>query len=508
MMDATFKYRLRTIMLLVFAGGMFAMMFAAILARDDERVFAANVKDGTVKGGLILDPRPIEDDLSDSGFGGADSGFGGGMASAEPEPIPESLVGLVAESADTPEVKLVEANNAFAVKLYKQLAKEQNGQSKDGPKSFCFSPYSVATLLQAIKVGTRGETEKELAKAMCLTIKEDELNLGYRTLLNLLQLSFGKAGFSRYYDDGSAALTVANKLWIQENEQSQVRFKFIQVLSRYYDCGFDEIDFYDSQEAASEINSWVAKETRGHIPEIIQANDIEDPTFFAAVNAVFFQGRWCEPFDSQETHTRPFYDSDGKTLRGAVPMMASESEGMSEVALVDGISVLKKSYRGGVSFVVLLPPSGEKEFENLESSLTVKKIAKCVGQTQYIELKRLELPKFELENTFSLIDVMKQLGVVKLFDDREADFSAMISKKSPWWPIWIYLLRHKATIQVDEEGTVATAASIGMGMGGGPLLSGRFIANRPFLFLIFDENTSSILFMGRYMGPEVVVDGS
>lgn len=426
----------------------------------------------------------------------------------ESQKLPKNL-----PPVDPEEPKLVESNNTFAIKLYDKMAKMQD-EKRDGQvvrKSFCFSPYSIAALTQAVKVGTRGRTDKEIEKTLCLTLSGDDLHRAHGSLLTSLMSDMfqglitpapGRAVspyFPRPFD-----LSIANRLWIQKEAESSVLTEFCKTLNKYYLCDIEEIDFKNHDRSAKRINHWVSKQTKQRITEIISPGDFIDPTLFIAVNTVFFQGTWKEPFQVSKNQSKPFYDSDGKTKLGTVPMMSMTGK-MCKFGQVDDVSILCKSYVGDVSFMVLLPPPGAGELDKLQASLSLDKLRQWIKATKLRTLDRLELPKFKLDSQFPLIPAMMELGVKDLFNIRAADFSGMIAPNSKWSKIGLYvgLMRHKATIQVDEVGTVATAATVMGGFGGGmPLKPLVFVANRPFLFLILDEKTSSILFMGRYMGPD------
>ncbi|MGD9127807.1 MAG: serpin family protein, partial [Planctomycetia bacterium] len=428
---------------------------------------------------------------------------------------------------DPGESTLVEANNAFAVKLYAQMAKMQD-EKENGQvvrKSFCFSPYSIASLTQAVKTGTRGQTDKEIEKALCLTtLSGDALNRAHGSLLTSL-MSDTKTSYTRALGGmggygGMPApvalphqkqvarpfeLTIANRLWLQKEKEPQVLPEFLKTIEKSYLCGVEETNLLDAVNSTNRINQWVGEQTRERINKIISPDDINPLTRFVAVNAVFFQGKWKTPFEVQNTRPKTFYDSDGKTVLGTAQMMSIMGKSF-DVGHVDGVSILSKAYDGDMSFLVLLPPAGKGELDKLESSLSTEKLRQWIASTTPQKLDRLELPKFKLESKFSMIPVMKQLGVNDLFNLRKADFSGMLRPDSEWIRAGFFVeeMRHKATIEVDEKGTVATAVTAMMGMMGGmmPKATNEFIADRPFLFMIVDRKTSTILFMGRYMGPD------
>ena len=392
--------------------------------------------------------------------------------------------------------QLVQSNNEFAIKLYAKMAKTQVPKDSDqtARPSFCYSPYSIAALSQIVKVGTGGETEKQLQKALCLTLSGSKLNKAYLTLMKSLMAPPVNKRDTPY------ELAIANRLWLQKEERSAVLPAFKQTLKMFYLSGIKEIDFSDNQASVKEINDWVSEKTKQHIKEILSLGDITPLTRFVALNAVYFQGTWRETFNKKTTTEKPFYASDGKTQLGTVPTMRKTDHG-SRLGEVDGVSILSKPYRGGASMVVVLPPEGDKELDKLEASLSTETLEKWLASVRRSPSLRIELPKFELENKFPLIGVMKQLGVTDLFTT-DADFSRMV-QPGAWKTLHVAVMRHKATIQVDEEGTIATGATVAVGtLKAMPRKPQSFIANRPFLFLIVDDRTAGILFLGRYTGPE------
>jgi serpin B len=390
--------------------------------------------------------------------------------------------------------QLVDSNNEFAVKLYAKMAETQYSAGGD-PPSFCYSPYSIAALSQIVKAGTGGKTEQELGKALCLNLSDEELNQAYLALMKTLQSPKVRKNETPY------ELAIANRLWLQQEKNSPVLPSFKEIIQKYYLSSIEEVNFANSSACLKEINDWVSEKTKHHIKKILSDGDIDGLTRFVALNAVYFQGTWRETFNTKATMERPFYASDGKTKLGTVPMM-SKTDKRSQLGVVDGVSILRRPYQGGASFVAILPPEGEKGLEKLEASLSNDKLQQWLASARRAPSIRVQLPKFELENKFPLIPVMKQLGVNDLFDGDAADFSGM-ARPGGWKTLYVDVMRHKATIKVDEEGTVATAATVAVGTWKSiPMKPKSFVADRPFLFMVVDDKTSSILFLGRYTGPE------
>lgn len=389
--------------------------------------------------------------------------------------------------------RLVEANNGFAVDFYQQIAQEYSKGDDSIPKqSFCFSPYSIATLTQALKAATRGETDQEIAKTLRLTSFSDEDLYG---AYGLLQESLSRD------EEEELELLIANRIWIQKEDESRLLPEFKERIQEECFFGIEAIDFKEGEKSAKRVNAWVSDQTKSLIPTIVDSDDFGDLTSLLAVNAVYFKGEWVDPFGTRMTKPRMFYDSDGETKLGDVPMM-SQCQVLCEIGKADGLVIFRKSYKGGASFVVLLPDPGKDALEKLEGSLSAEKLQDWLACLDKQSMDYVLLPKFELKNEFTLNPLMRRLGIEKMFNSGEADFSGMIQQEGSEPSFFVDRMYHKAIIKVNEIGTEAaavTAAAIMLCDDGDP--PPRFVAERPFLFLIVDDETSSILFMGRYMGP-------
>lgn len=369
-----------------------------------------------------------------------------------------------------------EANNAFALALYQQLAES------DG--NLFYSPYSIYTALMMTYAGAAGQTAEQMKQALEITVPEGEAHAA----LNALNLTLKNNSMF----DGAPVFSfnVANQLWGQKdfvfNEQ------FLNTLSAYYDANLKTVDFRDSENARALINLWVAAQTNDKIKDLIPEGVLNALTRLVLTNAVYFKAAWMNQFDPANTAPGTFTLSDGSQVD--VPMMRAQR---SMQAFVDEqFAVVELPYVGGRYSMALVMPAqdGLAEFE---SSLDAERLNKILGSLSTASVT-LSLPKFKLESSFGLSEAMKTLGMTDAFTPGLADFSGMEGTRN----LYISDLLHKAYVDVNEEGTEAAAATaVVVGMTSMPAESYTIDFDRPFLFLIRDIQTNAILFMGRMADP-------
>lgn len=369
-----------------------------------------------------------------------------------------------------------EANNAFALALYQQLAESEG--------NLFYSPYSIYTALMMTYAGAAGQTAEQMKQALEITVPEGEAHAA----LNALNLTLKNNSMF----DGAPVFSfnVANQLWGQRdfafNEQ------FLNTLSAYYDANLKTVDFRDSENARALINLWVAAQTNDKIKDLIPEGVLNALTRLVLTNAVYFKAAWMNQFDPANTAPGTFTLSDGSQVD--VPMMRAQR---SMQAFVDEqFAVVELPYVGGRYSMALVMPAqgGLAEFE---SSLDAERLNEILGSLSTASVT-LSLPKFKLESSFGLSEAMKTLGMTDAFTPGLADFSGMEGTRN----LYISDLLHKAYVDVNEEGTEAAAATaVVVGMTSMPAESYTIDFDRPFLFLIRDIQTNAILFMGRMADP-------
>ena len=395
-----------------------------------------------------------------------------------------------------PDVAAVAAGNTeFALKLYDQLNDEKG--------NLFLSPYSISTALAMTYAGARGETEAEMAKALQFPLFPDKeggplgrerLHAGFSDL---------KLGLREAQKKGDVQLSIANALWPQKNYA--FRPEYLNLIERDYDSVGKPLDYSNGEKARGIINRWVEQETNDKIKDLIPSGVLDALTRMVLTNAIYFKGDWQAQFKEKSTREMPFKISTDKTVQ--TPMMYQKGNfGYYQDA---DVQVLEMPYKGdNVSMFVLLPnqgggqpfrrptnpPAKKKTLTDLEKILSPAKLSEWVSKVRRTKIDTW-FPKFKMTSEFSLSQQLQALGMKKAFGD--ADFSGMDGTKK----LYISAVLHKAFVEVNEEGTEAAAATAVVIS----LKSARrypsFRADHPFLFLIRDKATGSILFLGRYAEP-------
>jgi serpin B len=381
--------------------------------------------------------------------------------------------------SDADLTELASGNSAFAFDLY-QLLRGEKG-------NLFYSPYSISLALAMTYAGARGDTEKEMAQALHFLLPQDRLHPAF----SRLAAELASRGEGAQGTDGKGfRLNVANALWGQEGYQFLL--EFLNVLETYYGAGLKTVDFAGDPEAARQtINDWVSQETENRIQDLIPPGVIDTLTRLVLANAIYFNAAWLYPFEPDVTADGPFYLLDGSQVQ--VPMMR-QSESFA-YAQGEGYQAVELPYDGQqLSMVILLPAQGQLDaFEGTLDADRVETILKGLSRQQV----DLTLPKFGFESQFSLKDALSTLGMPDAFTDA-ADFSGMTGNRE----LSISEVIHKAFVSVDEAGTEAAAATaVIVGLTSAPAQPVSFTADRPFLFLIRDIPTGTILFLGRVVDP-------
>jgi serpin B len=374
--------------------------------------------------------------------------------------------------------ELVQGNSAFAFDLYQALREQESG-------NFFYSPFSISIALAMTWAGARGKTEQEMADVLHFTLPQERLHPAFNALdLELARRGQGKKG-------QGLRLHLANAIWGQRG----YRFlpQFLDTLARNYGAGLRLLDFKgDPERARKVINDWVSERTEGRIQDLIPKGVIDFLTRLVLTNAIYFKAAWAEPFDKNLTSDGPFYLLDGSQV--IVPMMQQTTE--LGYMKGDGFQVVELPYEGGeVSMVIFLPDMGR--FEEFERSLNAKQVEEILGKLEYPEVT-LKMPRFRVESAFKLAQTLAAMGMPSAFQPGEADFSGMDGTRT----LYISAVLHKAFVSVDEAGTEAAAATAVVAKKTAlPSIRVEVTVNRPFIFLIRDRLTGTILFVGRVVNP-------
>jgi serpin B len=373
-------------------------------------------------------------------------------------------------------VEVVKEANAFAFDLYARLRADE----KHRGKNLFFSPFSISSALAMTYAGAGGDTAAQMAKVMHFNLESQQLHPAFSDLT---------AGLNGRGEKGAFRLAVANRLW------GQVDYHFLQnfleLNKLYYGAGIERLDFArETEKSRLTINKWVEERTQGKIRNLLLPSDLDNRTRMVLTNAIYFKGDWARPFEVKQTRDAQFTVSAGKKV--TVPMMNQMTE--FRYTRVEGLQVLELPYEGKDLAMVVLLPERTSSLEALEKELTAERLdgwLKGLHQDAFM----VSLPKFKLEWRLNLKEALQAMGMTDAFDDTKADFSAMDGTRE----LYIAKVIHKAFVAVDEKGTEAAAATaVVMRERGMPP---SFVADRPFVFLIRDRKTGSILFLGRVVDP-------
>jgi len=389
-----------------------------------------------------------------------------GQEKEEPQVSPEVAAVYAAVQSD-----LVNSNTTFALDLYRALSQEEG--------NLFFSPYSISTALAMTYAGARGETEVQMKETLHFTLPQGVLHPAFHGLdTDLAQRANSVDGVQ---------LRIANALW------GQIGYPFLSdfrdTLAESYDAPLRRTDFVDAPEKArTEINDWVSKETSGKIEDLMVPGTITPDTCLVLANAIYFKGTWKVRFDAKKTELAPFYRLDGSQVK--VPMMNVE-EHFLYAEEETSYKAIELPYKGDKLVMDIILPN--ETFAKFEAGLDIERLDSILAQ---LRLKKvvLRMPKFELTSEFSLGNTLAQLGMPDAFQSGVANFSGMDGTHD----LFIGHVAHKAYVSVNEEGTEAAGAS---GAGMTFSLPAMMTIARPFIFLIRDIETGTILFMGRVVDP-------
>jgi len=370
---------------------------------------------------------------------------------------------------------VVAGNNEFAVDLYRAA----------GDGNVFFSPFSINAALSMVYVGAQGETERQIADALHVTVDEDAWHDNMGALFDDL-VGQHHRGYT---------LHGANAFWGQENAPFLERF--VDTLENAYRAPLQVVDFEgDASGAADDINGWVSDQTRGKIEELFKAGDINAYTKFVLANAIYFKADWVDTFDEDRTRDQDFYLTPDQVVR--VPLMTQlEHFPYTED---ESVQVLEMPYEDDELSMVIVLPLADDGLAEVEAGLTAGQLDGWIADLVDQEVD-VTLPTFEMRQELPLKETLESLGVEDAFAELEADFTGIVDADEMNGNYHLHAARHQAYVKVDEKGTEAAAATGFAGGDDDDAAYPFFIADHPFLYLIRDKLTGTVLFMGRVADP-------
>lgn len=400
-------------------------------------------------------------------------------------------------ASQAPTKGVVEATSAFAIDLYHQLAKENEG------KNLFFSPYSISAALAMTMEGARGQTMQEMGQVLrfpnaAQTVGDDPQRVPWQT--SMIHAGFGTLDAQFNRNDKPYALAVANALW--SDRTMPLRPEFVKAIDDAYRTGaVVAMDFKgDPEGSRNHINGWVEDQTNHRISNLIPPDEITPATRLVLTNAIAFKGDWATKFEKINTSVRDFTRADGSTVK--TPIMAADLPGrIASVALPENkyMQLLELPYKGDELSMVLISGGSVTPLSVIEKHLTAESLGRWTGALHNFHAPLpVSMPKFKLESKYKLNHTLGTLGMPTAFSPGKADFTGV--SESHGKGLFISAVLHKGFVEVSEEGTEAAAATAVV-MSRESLGSPSFDGTRPFLYLIRDMKTGTILFLGRMMDP-------
>lgn len=367
------------------------------------------------------------------------------------------------------EKKIVTSSDEFGFKLFKKV------NEFEGEKNIFISPLSISMALGMTLNGAAGETYDAMQSTLEFNgLTKQEINESYKSLINLLTQIDPKVIFN-----------IANSIWYKNN--LSIENEFISTNKKYFNAEVDGLDFEDPN-SVNIINDWVNKNTNGKIDKII--DEIPRSAIMYLINAIYFKGTWKYEFDKENTQDDVFTLLSGEEVNCRMMVQSNDFRYFKS----SDFQAVDLPYGDGYFSMTIILPADDKNVDNIIEQLDSENFNGWINSFEKKE-GTVQLPKFKLEYKYELNDVLKALGMEIAFSGK-ADFTNMYKPGG----IAISNVKHKTFVKVDEEGTEAaavTSVEIGTTSNNGFVMR----IDKPFIIIIRESNSGSLLFMGKIIEP-------
>ncbi len=393
------------------------------------------------------------------------------------DPVPPNLSN---SSGSVTTSLLVSANTQFALDLYKEVV--------DQDKNQVLSPFSISSALAMTYAGANANTAAEMQNVFGF-FPSNSFHQDFNSLSNQIE--------SNVNSPDSSEINVVNKIW--RNQDISFLPDFNNIMTQDYQAPVDVTDFSQAATARQLINQWVNNETHSLIPDLLPSGFITNNTKSVLVNAVYFQADWLHPmnlFTQRQAFTTSANVVDSADMMtGSIPGADMKYTEDTEAKVLELFFDDKQS---SMLFILPKDPTAGIDYfvkQILTSSRLDQWIADLAPAYPGAHFS-VNIPKWDFGSSFDLAETLGAMGMPEAFSN-SADFSKMSST-----PLKIEKVIHKAVIKTHEKGAEAAAATaVGVGVTSSPNISGSFTADRPFVYIIKDTETNSILFIGHVQNP-------
>lgn len=370
-------------------------------------------------------------------------------------------------------------HNMFAIDMYNQITKDPDQKEKN----VFFSPFSMYMAFSFLYEGARDKTATEM-----------EHVFGFYSDTESRHEHISQTIASIHRDDPYAILETANALWLAEGFVPYDTYT--SIVRDIYLADIETLDFANSKESAERINNWAANKTHDKITEIVDESTFPARTVAVLNNAIYFKGTWVTQFDPSNTQTDEFWKTN--TIKDSTDFMHNQA--FFNYTESDGVQVLQMPYEGDRLSMLVFLPSERNNIQQLENTISAETIDVWREHLYSAEVI-VSMPKFKAETRYSLVDYFKNLGMPSAFNPG-ADFSGMVDLTTLSGSLYVLDAFQNAFVDVNEEGTEAAAiTTIIAGIDSAPPRPVQFTANHPFIFVIQDNESGTILFMGKFSAP-------
>ncbi|TDB69176.1 serpin family protein [Arundinibacter roseus] len=362
--------------------------------------------------------------------------------------------------------------NEFAFDFFKNVKNTQPAED-----NVFVSPLSLHMALGMLLHGAEGETAEQINQTLKMAgVSEADLRTAYQALLKGLPKA-----------DSRVNLGLANSMWYRNTFAVQNDFQ--NVLRESFDAEVTSLDF-NSPSAKDKINQWASDKTYGKIPQVIEKIEPEHVLFL--LNALYFKGDWKYQFDASKTGDAMFRLANDQEK--SVKMMRLKED--FRVAQRPGYSAIELPYSTGQFALTLLIPNEDATANDVIQNLSATAWDEL--QKTYLQKANVEvgLPRFTLDYEINLNSTLQAMGMTKAFSS-----AAELGKINPSAPLAVSFVKQNTFLGIDEKGTEAAAVTtIGVELTSAPI--NPYICDRPFVMILSEKTSNTILFMGRIMNPE------